>query len=80
MEENGITIEEGWDRWRIILTGLLSSYKTQRKSFLKVMMWCRVLIMINIKLMLRNNPLISLLLEDLIRDGPQGVFNSPRST
>ena len=49
-----------------IVERILSSYKTQRKSFQKGMMWARVLMMIKIVLMLSNHPLISMLLEDLI--------------
>ena len=46
----------------------------------------KVLMMKEIVLILRNNPLVSLLLEGLIltleviRDGSQGVFNFPRLT
>ena len=49
------------------------------------MMWARVLMKIKIVFWWIHHPLISMLLKDLIliqeviRDGPKGVFNSPRS-
>ena len=75
-------IEERWDIWRIIFKEFLSSYNIKRKRFLKRMMWAKVLVRIKIVLMLRYHPLISTVLEYLIlipkviKDGPQGVFNS----
>ena len=66
----------------IMVERIVSSYKIHRKSFLKVMMWFRVLRKIKIVFMLSNPPFISIMKEDLslIRDGYQVVSNSPRST
>ena len=51
-----------------------------------VIMWAKVLMMIEIVLIFINHPLVSILLEgsiltlEVIRDGSQGVFNFPRLT
>lgn len=51
-----------------------------------VIMWAKVLMIIEIVLNLSNHPLVSILLEgsiltlEEIRDGSQGVFNFPRLT
>jgi len=51
-----------------------------------IIMWAKVLMMKEIVLILRNHPLVSLLLEgsiltlEVIRDGSQGVFYFPRLT
>ena len=56
------------------------------KSFLMVIMWSKVLMMIEIVLIVSNHPLVSILLKGsiptlaVIRDGSQGVFNFPRLT
>ena len=57
-----------------------------RKSFLMMIIWAKVLMMKEIVLILRNHPLVSLLLEgsiltlEVIKDGSQEVFNFPRLT
>ena len=53
------------------------------ENYLMVIMWAKVLKMIEIVLILRNHPLVSILMEgsiltlEVIRDGSQGVFNFP---
>ena len=65
---------------------MLISYNTHRKNFIMVIMWAKVLMMIEIVLILRNYPLVSILLEgsiltlEIIRDASQVVFNFSRLT
>ena len=64
---------------------IVKLFKIQRKNFLKMIMWPRILKKIKIVFMLRNPPLIRILQEDLIlmmeliRDCPKGVSKYPRS-
>ena len=70
----------------VLWKAFLNSYKIKRTNLLKLRMFTKVLWKIKIMFLWVNHPLIGMLLEDLIliweviRDGPQGVFNSPRST
>ena len=79
MEKKMEKLEESMER-------IVNLIQHDRKRFLMMIRWTKVLMMKEIVLILRNHPLVSLLLEgsiltlEVIRDGSQGVFNFPRLT